>query len=245
MENKFALLAGFALCLLFAHCKNGPTPASDAATTAVTPFEKLEGYWVNDDWWKELQSSKSPLKASKKSGIAAAIIRPDGSRWIADMSFGWHEGGQYALREREGKLSLYNPQDANVQPIALEMQHDGYIRLDSFPMVRLGDGLTGFNVIASTILGGAYEWMGKQVAFNPNGTVVGLDDYYRYELALDYMADELGADQLMLSKEGKTPDIYAFKIDGNRLVVSSQEDMGSKDAFQYKVGKVKYELEKQ
>jgi hypothetical protein len=116
--------------------------------------------------------------------------------------------------------------------------------LDSLKMVRLGDAFTGFNVIASTLVGGQYDMGGKTVVLNPNGTVVGLDDYIRYEMLLDYVAEDVHADQIMLSKEGRTPDFYAYRLEGNKLQLFEIDDVGSKADFKYEVGKMKYELTK-
>ena len=239
MLNK--ILPIIALIFVFGSCNNGPNITTEAPAIPAD----LGGYWVNDAWWQELQSTKSPKKAAAKLDyLAAAIFRQDSSKWLADMSYNWHEGQQLTLRTKDGGLQIYDPQNAAVQAYALVPQPDGSMHLDSTAMVRLGDGFTGFNVIASTVLGGQYDWGGKQVVFNPNGTVVGLEDYYRYELLLDYVTDEVGADQIMLSKEGKSPEFYAFKMAGNKLLISSLEDVGDKDSFQYKVGKVKYDLVK-
>jgi len=241
MLNK--ILSIIALVLVLASCKDAPNSANNNATTPPAIPADLGGYWVSDVWWQELKSTQSPMKAaSKLDYVAAAIFREDNGNWLADMSYNWHEGQQLTLRTKDGGLQIYDPQNAAVRAYSFVPQPDGSIHLDSTPMVRLGDAFTGFNTIAHTIVGGSYDWKGKQVVFNPNGTVVGLEDYYRYELLLDYVTDEVGADQLMLSKEGKTPDFYAFKIEGNRLQLSALEDVGGKDEFQYKVGKVKYDL---
>ncbi len=239
------LFAGLAFCLLvFTSCREKTAEGTASNVQATIPTD-LGGYWVSDAWWQELQSTKSPMKAAAKlNDVAAAIFRQDSSKWLADMSYGWHEGQQLTLRTKDGGLQIYDPLNAAVRPYSLVPQPDGSIHLDSTAMVRLGDPFTGFNAIASTLIGGQYDWGGKTVVFNPNGTVVGLEDYYRYELLLDYVVDEVGADQLMLSKEGQSPEFYAFKIEGNKLQVFSLEDIGGKDAFQYKVGKVKYDLTK-
>ena len=230
--------------LFFTSCKEKTAEGTAPEAQVAIPAD-LGGYWVNDAWWQVLQSTKSPMKAAEKvNQFAAAIFHQDSSKWLADLSFGWHEGQQYTLHTKDGGLQLYDPKNAAVQAIPFVPQPDGSIRLDSTPMVRLGDAFTGFNVIAHSIVGGNYDWKGKQVVFNPNGTVVGLEDYYRYELLLDYVVDEIGADQLMLSKQGQSPEFYAFKIEGNKLRVFSLDDIGGQDAFQYQVGKVKYELVK-
>ena len=238
MRNRFFPI--LALFFVLGSCKN-----DHKATTPVAIPDNLGGYWVNDAWWQELQSTKSPTKAAAKAGdMVAAIFHQDSTKWLADVSYSWHEGQQLTLRTKDGGLQIYDPQNAAVRPYKLVPQPDGSIHLDSIAMVRLGDAYTGFNVISLTIVGGQYDLGGKTVVFNPDGTVVGLDDYYRYELLLDYVADEVGADQLMLSKEGLQPDFYAFKIEGNHLQLFSIDDVGGKDEFLYKVGKLKYGLTK-
>lgn len=227
----------------FTHCQEGAN--SSSVESAATTIPDLGGYWVNSTWWQELQSTKSPRKAAEKVGkVAGLIIHQDSTKWLADMSYGWHEGGQLTLRTKDGGLQFYDPQNAAVAQLPVVMQADGSMLLDGEKMINLGDAFTGFNVIAFTLLGGQYDWNGKTVVFNPKGTVVGLEDYYRYELLLDYVVDELGADQLMLSKEGQSPEFFAMKLEGSKLTISEIVDKGGSEDFKYEVGKVKYELVK-
>ncbi len=115
---------------------------------------------------------------------------------------------------------------------------------DSIPMLRLGDAFSGFHAIASALVGGQYDLGGKTVVFNPNGTIVGLGDYAQYEMLLDYVTEDVRADQIQLSKEGQAPDFFAFKIDGDKLQLYEVKDLGGKGEFHYEVGSLKYELTK-
>lgn len=241
MLNK--ILSTIALVgLLLTACKNEPGTAS--AKPVEIP-ENLGGYWVNDTWWQELQSTKSPMKATEKlDGVSAIIFHQDSAKWLADFSYNWHEGQQLMVRTKDNGLQIYDPKNANVHQYSLVSRPDGSMYLDSLKMVRLGDAFTGFNVIASTLMGGQYDMGGKTVVLNPNGTVVGLEDYIRYEMLLDYVAEDVHADQIMLSKEGRTPDFYAYKLEGNKLQLFEIDDVGSKADFKYEVGKMKYELTK-
>jgi len=232
----FAIL-GFA----FFGCKNEPAAAAKAPQIP----DNLGGYWVNGIWWQELQSSKSPMKAAEKlTGPAAAIFHQDSTKWLADLSYNWHEGQQLILRTKEGQLQIYDPKNAAIQQYFLLPQADGSMHFDSIPMLRLGDAFTGFNAIAYSMVGGEYDIGGKPVVFNPNGTIVGLGEYIRYEMLLDYVAEDVRADQIQLSKEGQTPDFFAFKIDGDKLQLYEVKDMGGKGEFHYEVGNLKYELTK-
>lgn len=239
------LSTGLAFCLLiFTNCKEKTAEGTDQNVQAAIPAN-LGGYWVNDAWWRELQSTKSPMKAAEKLGDASAVIfHQDSTKWLADVSYNWHEGQQLTLRTKDGGLQVYDPKSAAVRQYLLVPQPDGSIHLDSLPFVRLGDAFTGFNVISHTLVGGQYDLGGKTVVLNPNGTVIGLDDYYRYELLLDYVAEDVHADQLMLSKEGREPEFYAFKIEGTHLQLFEIDDKGGKDEFKYEVGKLKYDLAK-
>ncbi|MCF8245016.1 MAG: hypothetical protein K9J37_11440 [Saprospiraceae bacterium] len=241
MKNRFFPI--IALLFLLGSCNNAPS--GNNSGQAKIP-DNLGGYWVNDAWWQELKNTKSPMKAAEKTGdVAAAIFhQEDSTKWVVDLSYGWHEGQQLTLRTKDGGLQAYDPMNAAVHQYSLTPQPDGSIHLDATVMVRLGDAFTGFNVIASTLVGGKYDLGGKTVVFNPKGTVVGLDDYYRYELLLDYVAEDVHADQIMLSKEGLTPEFYAFKMEGNYLQLFEIDDIGSKDEFKYEIGKLKYDLVK-
>ncbi len=240
MKNVF--LPIIALMFLLTSCNNGPN--GSAADPAKFP-DNLGGYWVNDTWWQELKNTKSPMKASEKAGdVAAAIFHQDSTKWLVDLSYNWHEGQQLTVRSKDGALQVYDPLNATVHQSKLVPKPDGSMLFDATPMVRLGDAYTGFNVIASTLVGGQYDLGGKAVVFNPKGTVVGLEDYYRYEILLDYVAEDVHADQIMLSKEGRTPEFYTFKFEGNHLQLYEIDDVGSKDEFKYEVGKLKYDLVK-
>lgn len=244
--KKLNLLAGLAfVVLLFTHCKEQTAEAGNQAAQTVNLPPNLSGYWVNEAWWKELLSTRSPKKAAEKSGdIAAAIIHQDSSKWLADLSLAWHEGQQLTLRVFDGGLQLYDPTNAAVTALPVVPKPDSSLQIGTVTMVRLGESFTGANAIAHTVMGGQYTLGGKTVVFNPNGTVVGLDNYYRYELLLDYVTDEVGADQLLLSREGEGPEFYAFKFEDKKLLLYNLDDVGGKDDFQYKVGKLRYELTK-
>lgn len=242
MNHRFFQIIAVA-CLITAVGCNGSSQGN-GAETAKFP-DNLGGYWVNDIWWQELKNTRSPMKAAEKAGdVAAAIFHQDDAKWLVDLSYNWHEGRQLSVRSKDGQLQVYDPMDANTHQIILTPKPDGSMLMDATPFVRLGDSFIGFNLIASTLVGGQYDLNGKTVVFNPKGTVVGLDDYYRYELLLDYVAEDVHADQLMLSKEGRTPEFYAFKIAGNHLQLYEIDDIGSKDEFKYEVGNLKYDLVK-
>lgn len=240
MNQKFFQI--MALMFMLGGCNGDP----NGKDTNIAKFpDNLGGYWVNDIWFQELKNTKSPMKAAEKAGeVAAAIFHQDSTKWLVDFSYNWHEGQQLTVRSKDGALQIYDPLNAAAHQSTLVPKPDGSILIDATPMVRLGDAYTGFNVIASTLVGGNYDLGGKAVVFNPKGTVVGLDDYYRYELLLDYVAEDVHADQIMLSKEGRTPEFYAFKIEGNHLQLYEIDDIGSKDEFKYEVGKLKYDLVK-
>ncbi len=248
MKSK-TFLAGTALCLFFFTSCNektaeGNTTEGQTASTQLVPTD-LVGYWVNETWWKELQSSKSPKQAAANlKGIAGAIVLQNGAQTIANLSYGWHEGMQYAVRTREGKQELFDPNNAATGTIPLTPQADGTVKFDSAALVRLAPTIEGAKAVGNAVLGGEYDLKGKKIVFNPNGTVAGLEGYNYYDLMLDYVVDEVGTDQLSLSKDGSNPTFFAFKWEGGHLIISEIDDVGGKGQFLYKVGKVRYDLVK-
>lgn len=249
MKKWYYLISLFVGVFFLTSCKEptqgGGAPTGSEQATSQAMASSLVGYWVNEAWWEELQATKSPRKAfAKLDGIAGAIMLQDSARITANLAINWHEGAQYAVREREGKHELYDPTNAAVQPMPLTFRSEGAITLDKSKMVRLATDLLGVKIVGHTVFGGQWDYKGKTVVFNPDGTVVGLDNYRYYELLLDYVVDEVGADQFSLSENGGQPVYFAFKMEGGKLVVSELEDVGVKGEFSSKVGKVKYELVK-
>lgn len=246
--KKTKWLFGLVLSLIFfTNCKqSGEGSSTEPATAAEIPAT-LAGYWVNADWWKTLRDTRSPRAAAPKAEVAAAIIRQDSSRWVADLSYNWHEGQQLTIRSKDGGLQLYDPQNAAVTTMALAIQPGGaMIRLDSFNMVKLGDGFDGYKVISHTLVGGQYDLNGKTVVFNPNGTVVGLDGFKFYELNLDYVTDELDAETIILSTESQDGrEVLAYRWNGNQLVLSEILDNEDPNGRPFIVGKARYTLAKQ
>lgn len=240
MKQRFFQI--MALAFVLGSCNGG----SGGNETAMAKFpDNLSGYWVNDVWWQELKKTKSPLKASEKAGeVAAAIFHQDNNEMLVDLSYNWHEGRQLSVRLKDGALQVYDPKDANTHQSSLVPKPDSSMMMDATSLVRLGEPFTGFTVIGYTLVGGQYDLGGKTVVFNPNGSVVGLEDYIRYEILLDYVAEDVRADQIMISKEGRTPDFYVFKFEGNHLQLYEIDDKGNKDEFKYEIGKLKYDLVK-
>lgn len=250
MKSKILMISAAFCLLFFTNCNpdsNRDKSAAEGGATdaAAVSSTDLVGYWVNQAWWNELQSTKSPRQAADKiKGITGAIFLQNEAMTTANLSINWHEGSQYAVRTREGKQELYDPNNAAIQTIPLTPQSDGVIRLENTDMVRLGPTIEGAKAVAHALLGGQYDLNGKVIVFNPNGTVVGLEGYNYYDILFDYVVDELGVDQLSLSKDGSNPVFYAFKWEGNHLVISEIEDVGGKDKFAYQVGTVRYDLVK-
>jgi hypothetical protein len=248
MKSK-TLLAGTAFCLLFFTNCNEKTAEGNAtegqtASVQLAPSD-LVGYWVNDAWWKEVQSTKSPKKAAANlKGIAGAIVLQNGEQTTANLSYNWHEGMQYAIRTREGKQELFDPNNAATGTLPLTPLADGAVKFDSSALVRLAPTIEGAKAVGNAVLGGEYDLKGQKVVFNPNGTVAGLEGYNYYDLLLDYVVDEVGTDQLSFSKDGSDPKFYAFKWEGDHLIISEIDDVGGKDQFLYKVGKLRYDLVK-
>ncbi|MCU0347605.1 MAG: hypothetical protein MUC59_11760 [Saprospiraceae bacterium] len=245
MKKWYYLISLFVGVLFLTSCKEptqgGGAPAGSEQATSQAMASSLVGYWVNEAWWEELQATKSPRKAfAKLDGIAGAIMLQDSARITANLAINWHEGAQYAVREREGKQELYDPTNAAVQPMPLTFRSEGAITLDKSNMVRLATDLLGVKIVGHTIFGGQWDYKGKTVVFNPDGTVVNIDGFRFYEPQLDYVVDQTGADEFSLSADGGSPVFFAFKIEGNKLTISELVDEGGTS----KVGKVKYEMTK-
>jgi hypothetical protein len=244
MKNHLYFLLLLSGTLLLTHCQNNSTGNKDeaAADAAV-----LEGFWVNDAWWQVLQQSKSPLNAMPEADIAAVVVQQDSNIWVADLSYGWHEGMRFGLQAAGDAFHLTDPYENNKVKHRLSLQPDGSLHLDSLAFVRIGDSRNGYDAIPASILAGTYSLAGTTglVTFNPDGSLAGLDNYTQYDLLIDYVTDEIGSDQLMLDTGEEDPDFYAFQFKGNQLIISSIELSGESEEYPtYKVGNVKYVLTK-
>lgn len=247
---SMALLVG----ALFTNCNNSQTASTEttAADSIATTYEPVvEGYWVNKAWWETLQSTKSPHKAAEKLGIAAVVVQKDSTgAWQAVVNYAFHEGGAYKLQPAEGgNFALMNPEGGDKQHDFI-FNPDSTVFLDSFQMIRIGDGQMDDFDIQSGIIGGNYSLKGKQggtVNFASNGTISGLEGYQGYDILFDYIEDVVGADEVMLIKAGSDErDFYVFELKDKQLLLYPVDEITGKDgSTTYKKGKVKYELTKQ
>lgn len=258
MKNLLQTLA-FALLatVLFTHCKNSPaTPPADAPAADTTAAQApprpdaspAEGYWVNKQWWETLQRTKSPEKAAKELGVAGAAIRKDSTgAWEAVVNYAFHEGMAYRVKPTGG--SSYDFVNTEIKQIEhnFRLNPDQSAQLDSFAMVRIGDGQLSDAFLSNSIVGGTYAIKSskRDVVFGPDGSLTGLEGYVGYEVLFDYIEDQLQADEIMLIKPGEygERDFYVFQFKGNQLLLTTIEEKTDKDAVTtFKKGKVKYEL---
>lgn len=233
--------------LALAQCR--PSPEKETTqNTAPSAEAALEGFWVNDAWWKLLQATQSPKEASDKAGISSVVIQQDSTLWVADVSYGWHEGMRYSLKSKAGGFDLINYMGDNEKMHELYPQSDGTLRIDSFVMVRIGDVETGWQIVPYTILGGSYTRKGTsaKVEFKADGTVTGLGDYSNYDILADYVTDEIGADQMTLWQGEEPSDFFVFeKKDGKLLLYITEEKTDSEGYTIFAKGPLRFELEKE
>jgi hypothetical protein len=237
---------------IFTNCKNSPAPGTEGSfvDTLAVNESYVEGYWVNKAWWETLQSTKSPLQASSRLGVAAIVVQKDSTgAWEAAVNYAFHEGMIYKLRPAEdGNFTLlYNEGEPKAHDFKLNA--DKTVFLDSFEMVRIGDGMMDDTDLSAGIVDGSYSLKGKpvEVTFWSNGSVSGLDGYDRYEFLFDYVVDEVGADQMMLIKTNSDMerDFYVFEVKGNQLLLYTIDEKLDKDNNTvYEKGKVMFELTK-
>ena len=248
MHIKTILTTLFFSILFFTSCQEGTTggnPTEQQSSGKLLSTADLVGYWVNEAWWEKVKATKSPKQAAVGlNGISGAILLENEGAVIANLSYNWHEGAQYAVRTREGKQEFYDPANAATALLPLVPLENGTVKFDGQAMVRLATGLDGAKTAANAVLGGEYDLNGKKVVFNPNGTVVGLEGYNYYDIKFDYIDDMVDADQMTLSFDGSEPVVFAFRYEGNHLFIAEIEDVGGSGKFDYRVGKVKWDLTK-
>lgn len=261
MKNLLQTLALALLAtLVFTRCNNGPAtppteeaPAADTTVAVQAPQPRAdaspaEGYWVNKRWWETLQRTKSPEKAAKDLGVAGAAVRKDSTgNWEAVVNYAFHEGMAYRVKPtRDSSYDFVNMEIKEVEH-NFRLNPDQTAQLDSFVMVRIGDGQMSDTYFSNSIVGGTYSIKSSKgdVVFGADGKLTGLDGYVGYEVLFDYIEDQLQADEIMLIKPGEygERDLYVFQFKGKQLLLSTIEEKTDKDAVTtFKKGKVKYEL---
>ncbi len=248
MHIKTIFFTQFFILLFSFGCKEGTTGGNSTeqqASGKLLSTADLVGYWVNETWWEKVKATKSPKQAAVGlNGISGAILLESEGKVIVNLSYNWHEGAQYGVRTREGKQEFYDPNNAATALLPLIPLENGTVKFDDQTMVRLATSLEGAKTVAHAVLGGQYDLNGQQVVFNPNGTVVGLEGYNYYDIKFDYIDNMVDADQMTLSLDGSQPVVFAFKYEGDHLIISEIEDMGGSGKFDYKVGKVRWDLTK-
>lgn len=261
-------IALFSLALgalsLFVACSNAQPINKEAAQTVSKTFsaKDLDGSWVNAAYLDALTQSRSPRQSADKMGDIALLNFNakdlKGDSLIGELSYNGHEGGQYCVVFKTGKVpnsvqfGEYSPDDIStpsdltlengVLTIAHHEPNEGKVkppmqfRRFSPTVQSLDDG----NSIAAiqTLFTGDWTMTDKTgkktpIKIDSVGRITGAPYYVQLSVLTDYTGETLPHDQVYIS-DGveKRPSVLHFKHDGKTITFTTTGE-GEKERLEF------------
>ena len=256
MKTVIFSLALGALSGLLACSNSTPTNRETPKSIANTLTAKdLEGSWVNAEYLDALKEIRSPRQSAEKMGqIALLNFKPDdlkGDSLIGELSYNGHEGGQYCVVFKAGKVpnsvrfgeystdNTDTPSDLTLENGILtiahhdpnEVQPQGRVRAPykfrrfSTAVQSLDDGNS--MAVIQTLFAGDWtmtDKMGKKrpIKIDNLGKITGVPDYVQLSVLTDYTGETLPHDQVYISDGvSKRPSILHFKHEGKKITFTT------------------------
>jgi hypothetical protein len=263
-------LFSFALCAfsLLMACSNATPPAKEATKTVANSLtaKDLEGSWVNAAYLDALAQTRSPRQSAEKIGDIALLNFEakdlKGDSLIGELSFNGHEGGQYCVVFKAGKLpnsvqfgeysadNNATPSDLTLTDGVLTITHHdpnevaggGRVKAPMTfrrfsPTVQSLDDGNSIAVIQTLFMG---DWTmtdkaGKKtpIKIDNLGKMTGITGYVQLSVLTDYTGEEFPHDQVYISDgESKRPSIFHVKHEGKKITFTTTGE-GEKERLEF------------
>lgn len=236
--------------------QNTKVTAADIKPTA----EKLDGLWISDVYLNTIQKTKQPFANAEHTSMLFGFTLNENNLTGTKPQlegFSIYEGGYlYPLEFNAKGYFELDSQKRNKYPESDLMQlaplPDGKAEItytksgkkDIFRKIDASgnnDPMIITHTISAAVFAGKYtdEASGKNITFNPDGTVTGFGKYKHY--AVLYAFEDIRFDVVYFSENNTTPNTtdYHFVFEGNKVklypVVNDTEQMeqgfGSEPVF--------------
>ena len=187
-------------------------------------FKKLEiaGCWVNEKYYKQLASSKSPKKAQYG---AKMIILPENINTTTMMIENFHEGGEnlkIVSKDNYYELWEYENNKFTKKYATIKVISPGKIKVGSVPYVLINPAIVSNSplILEEILFRGWYtNEKNDLIEFKNNGELRGMGKNKYYEPIIDYFDTGLDVDQVGIGTSKKDMKWYGFKFSGDTLLL--------------------------
>ena len=238
-------------------CSNQP-PAKQEISKSISntlTVKDLEGSWVNVGYLDALTETRSPRQSADQMGdIALLNFKPDdlkGDSLIGELSYNGHEGGQYCVVFKAGKIpnsvqfgeystdNTTTPSDLTLENGILSITHHDPNEVQPQGRVKAPYRFRRFNTTVQSLDDGnsmaaiqtlfVGNWTmtdktGKKMPIKVDnlGKITGVPNYVQLSVLTDYTGETLPHDQVYMSDGvSKRPSILHFKHEGKKITFTT------------------------
>ncbi len=180
------------------------------------------GAWVNEAYVDSIRKNRSPRQDQWIS--ESCIIIPDSTLEKTNMISGFHEGGAEMVVVKDGNhYEFYDPEFKKPKDIIEAITPDRlrignqYFQKLKYPDIEKYE----WGILNEILFGGKYQSQdGKEVVFEVNGHIKGLDTVTYYQPHADYTEEqELGVDRISMGQSHEKVQVYGFRFDRDTLFI--------------------------
>jgi hypothetical protein len=209
----------------------------------------FSGLWVNEKYVINIKKDKSPRSSQDISESCISI--PDSTLEVTNMISGFHEGAADLVVVKNGdRYELYDKGFADPARI-IELISTDKIKIGDKTFIKLkhpNKKRNDLNILGELLFSGHYKLdNGKDVEFNLDGHISGLDSLNYYEPIIDYVGSGMDVDQIELGAREKQLQPFGFKFKSDSLFIYKLHcvegyDSVTKECGVVEFGDLKYKL---
>ena len=198
----------------------GATTLVDIKTLDTTIY--FSGSWLSENYFNSIREFKSPKKAQDGSEF---IVIPNRTLKPTMIIANFHEGGPSLTILKNGdKYQIWETQDDSVVQLMNDIQiiSETKIKIGNQNFIKI-NSLTikdDFKILEEILFKGRYTNAdGKNIDFQNNGELSGLDKFHYYLPQNDYFDAGSQVDQVGLGMSDKNIEWYGFKFNIDTLEI--------------------------
>ena len=198
------------MVLSLASCSQNEPTSKDQKEEQEFQFDPAySGYYLENRYIQLLSKTKSTKKAHGEEGARIFVVTKSG--YFIPMSL--HEGAnEYKIRMTSDSTGIVKDLDDK-----LSFVDQGFLSNKQFFKKAPKSSLEGVDqLINDQVISGKYLYNGKEVSFESNGVVLGLEGIKSYRLWTDYIGAGLNEDLISFNEE-EFQLIYAWEKDTLKL----------------------------
>jgi hypothetical protein len=231
----------------------GGSPSGKTAPDFKTFHTALgfTGAWVNEIYVDSIRKNRSPRQDQWIS--ESCINIPDSTLKTTSMISGFHEGGAEMVIVKDGnQYQFYDPEFKTPKDIIKPMSPDR-LRIGNqyFQKLKQPDmEKYEWGILNEILFDGKYQSQdGKEVVFEIDGYIKGLDSVTYYQPHADYTGDQdLGLDRISMGQSQGHVHEYGFRFDSDTLIIYRidclQYDSMAHECGLEKLGELRWKLQK-